>query len=215
MKKVLILLVAAISVLTTANAQSDKYLAAMKASVAAIDTSFKNPENMLSLSNKFERIGNAEKSQWLPYYYASLCQINYVFASGKTSLGDEYAEKAEALLNKADSLSPNNSEISVVRSMIATLRMIVNPMQRFMQYGMEIEKQFKLAMEQDENNPRPYYLKAQNLKNTPPQFGGGCGAALPLLETAMEKYKAFKPASEIAPNWGMERTLMLLQECKK
>lgn len=214
MKKITVLFFA-LAFVTMANAQSEKYLLAMKANIAAIDTSFKNPANLLTLSNKFERIGNAEKNQWLPFYYASLLQVNYGFVSGKTAEGDTYAEQAENLLNKADSLSPGNSEISTVKAMIATLRMIVNPMQRFMKYGMEIESQLKAAMEQDPNNPRPYYLKGQNLKNTPAQFGGGCDAAKQFLETAKEKFDTFKPASELHPSWGKERNAMLIADCGK
>ena len=68
-------------ILTTANvfAQSDRYIAAMKNNIAAIDTSFRNPANLLSLANNFERIATAEKNQWLAYYYAALCQVNYTY----------------------------------------------------------------------------------------------------------------------------------------
>ena len=76
MKK--LFLIAAVSFLAVgAHAQSDKYIASMKSNIAAIDTSFKNPVNLLTLANKFERIATAEKDQWLAYYYAALCQVNY------------------------------------------------------------------------------------------------------------------------------------------
>jgi len=76
MKK--ILFSATLTLIATASfAQSDRYMSAMKNNIAAIDTSFKNPANLLSLANNFERIATAEKNQWLPYYYAALCQVNY------------------------------------------------------------------------------------------------------------------------------------------
>jgi hypothetical protein len=56
-------------------------------------------------------------------------------------------------------------------------------------------------------------LKGQSLKFTPPQFGGGCKAALEALNTAVEKYGTFKPASDIAPNWGKSYTEMMVKEC--
>jgi hypothetical protein len=127
---------------------------------------------------------------------------------------DAIADKATALINKADSLSPQNSEISCIKSMIASCHMMVNPMQRFMQYGKESSENMQAAMEQDPTNPRPYFLKGQGLKYTPEQFGGGCKTAKVELQTAMDKYAAFKPASDINPAWGKELTQNLLDGCK-
>ena len=195
-------------------AQSEKYVNAMKAGIAAIDSSFKNPQSMFELANKFERIATAEKNQWLAYYYAAFCQVNYTYLEEDKSKVDAIADKATALLDKADSLMPKNSEISCVRSMIANAHMLVNPMQRYMQYGAESASQLEKAMIEDPTNPRPYFLKGQGLKYTPEQFGGGCKTATPILETALEKYGTFKPASDISPNWGMKRVQALLEECK-
>ena len=36
----------------------------------------------------------------------------------------------------------------------------------------------------------------------------------PQLQTALDKYATFKPASDISPNWGRERTEALIKECK-
>jgi hypothetical protein len=197
-------------------AQSDKYVAAMQKNIAAMDTSFKTPANLLTLSNNFERIATAEKSQWLAYYYAALCQVNYAFTQTQGNMGavDGIADKANILIVKADSLQPGNSEISCIKSMIATCHMIVDPMSRWQQYGAEIEQHNAAAVKQDPSNPRPYYLKGENLKGTPEQFGGGCKTAKPELQKAMELFGTFKPASELHPNWGKQRVEMLLNECK-
>lgn len=195
-------------------AQSEKYTAAMKANLAALDTSFKNAANLLTVANNFERIAMAEKNQWLPYYYAAYCQVNYGFFEEDKSKVDNIANKAAELISKADALNPNNSEISCIKSMIATCHMMVNPMQRFMEYGQESADQMDNAIKQDPSNPRPYFLKGQNLKFTPEQFGGGCATAKPELQTALDKYAAFKPASELHPNWGKARVEELLKDCK-
>ena len=211
-KSILFLSVMIVSVCSFA--QSEKYMTAMKNNIAAIDTSFKNPQNLLALANNFERIALAEKNQWLAYYYAAFCQVNYTYMEQDKSKVDAIADKATSLLNKADSLQPDNSEISCVKSMIASSHMMVNPMQRYMEYGPVSATALENAIKQDPSNPRPYYLQGQGLKYTPEQFGGGCKTASPLLQTAIEKYAAFKPVSDIAPNWGKQRTEMLLNECK-
>ncbi len=208
------ILIAGLLMAAAANAQSDKYVNAMKRNLAAMDTAFRAPASLLALANQFERIATAEKNQWLPYYYAALCQVNYGFMEQDKSKTDPIADKAESLILKADSLMPGNSEISCIRSMIASCRMMVNPMQRWQQYGQESSEHMQAAMKQDPANPRPYFLKGQGLKYTPEQFGGGCKTALPELQTALEKYAGFTPASELHPNWGREITQQLADGCK-
>jgi len=97
--------------------------------------------------------------------------------------------------------------------MIASCHMMVNPMQRWQEYGAESNGNMEKAMEQDPNNPRPYYLKGQGLKYTPEQFGGGCKTAKPALQTALDKYATFKPASDLDPNWGKEQVEALIKGC--
>ena len=213
MKKLFLL--AAVSFLATVTfAQSEKYVANMKSNIAAIDSSFKNPQNLLDLANKFERIATAEKTQWLAYYYAAFCQVNYSYQEKDKSKVDAIADKATELIDKADALQPNNSEISCIKSMIASAHMMVNPMQRFQEYGPEASSYLDAAMQQDATNPRPEYLRGQGLKYTPEQFGGGCATAKPVLQSSLSKYNTFKPASEIHPTWGKQRVELLISECK-
>jgi hypothetical protein len=214
MKKLLIASVL-VSLTMLSFGQSEKYVAAMKNNIAALDTSFRNPVSLLVLANNFERIANAEKNQWLAFYYAAFCQVNYGFMEQNKDKVDAIADKATDFINKADSLMPNNSEISCIKSMIASCHMMVNPMQRYMEYGPESGSNMEKAMQQDPTNPRPYYLKGQGLKYTPDQFGGGCKTAKPELQTALDKFATFKPASELHPNWGKQPVEMLMKECNQ
>lgn len=213
MKK-LMLFILLTAVAGMAFSQSDRYLGAMKKNIDAIDTSFRNPADLVALGNNFERIANAEKTQWLPYYYAAFCHVNAGFVDQDKTKADAYADKATELISRADSLSPKNSEISCIKSMIASCHMMVNPMLRYMEYSQEISSHMEEAMALDPTNPRPFYLKGQGLKYTPEQFGGGCATAKPVLLTANEKYESFKPASDIHPGWGKSRVEAMLKECK-
>jgi len=213
MKKLFLLAVVAFLAIG-AFAQSDKFLANMKSNIAAIDTSFTNPQNLLALANNFERIATAEKNQWLPYYYAALCQVYYTYMEKDKSKVDAIADKATVLIDKAEALQANNSEISCVKSMIASSHMMVNPMQRYQEYGPEATSYLDAARQQDPTNPRPEYLQGQGLKYTPEQFGGGCATAKPVLQSSLDKYNKFVPASDIHPNWGKQRVETLISECK-
>ena len=66
----------------------------------------------------------------------------------------------------------------------------------------------------DAANPRPYMLQANNLKNTPPQYGGGCKTAKALAEKAVALYAIFKSKSELHPNWGKESAEAIVAACK-
>ncbi|HMK05476.1 MAG TPA: hypothetical protein VK489_14845 [Ferruginibacter sp.] len=213
MKKIF-LLSAVLILSVSAFAQNDKYVAAMKKNIAAIDSSFKNPVDLLTLANNFERIAVSEKGQWLAYYYAALCQVYYTYMEKDKSKVDPIADKATGLINIADSLQPNNSEVSCIKSMIASSHMMVNPMVRYMEYAPEAASAIDDAMRQDPTNPRPEYLKGQGLKYTPEQYGGGCVTAKPVLQSSLDKYNNFKPASEIHPTWGKQRVELLISECK-
>ncbi|MES2890498.1 MAG: hypothetical protein V4725_00755 [Bacteroidota bacterium] len=213
MKK-LILLSALCSISLVIFGQSERYTAAMKKNLAAMDTSFRSTAGLVAMSNNFERIAMAEKTQWLPYYYAAFSQVNAGFMEQDKSKIDEYADKAGLLIQKADSLSPNNSEISCIKSMIASCHLMVDPMTRYMEYGKLSSEALDAAISQDPTNPRPNYLKGQGLKYTPEQFGGGCKTALPEFEKAMAKFAAFKTPGELKPNWGKEQVENLVKECK-
>ena len=213
MKKVFF--IAALLLNAAVFAQTEKYTAAMKANIAAIGEAFKSPAGLQELANKFERIATAEKTQWLPYYYAAFCQVNSCFITTDKTATDPIADKATTLINQAAALSPGNSEISVIKSMIATAHLMVDPMSRYMKYGAESSKYLEEALKQDPTNPRPEYLSGQSLKYTPEQFGGGCKTAVVELQKAVDKFSTFKPAGELFPDWGKEQATTMLEECKK
>lgn len=212
MKKILL---PALFLLITAGsfAQSDRYNQAMKNAIAKFDSA-STPDAMLAVSNSFERIGDAEKNKWLPYYYASLSYALHAFMKNTPASNDTYASKAEELINKAEALEKNNSEIACVKSLVASLRMIVDPQSRWQTYGNTIQQEIETAKSLDPGNPRPYFLQGQNLRYTPEEFGGGCAAAKPLLEEALKKYESFKPASDLHPNWGKGQVTSMLEGCK-
>lgn len=217
MKKFLSLAVA-LSMLITVKAQSDKYTKAMEALIPAVDTT-RSYTGLLSLANSFERIGNAEKTQWQPFYYAALANINasYTFTmdgsfGDKSADIDPLADKAEELLNKAEALSKDNSEIWIVRKLIATGRMMGNPMARFQQYGPIVTAAIETAKKLNPENPRVYLLEGQDLFFTPEQFGGDKQAAKKKFEMAISKFGTYKPASSIDPNWGLGQAKYFLSQ---
>jgi len=199
----------------------EKFVKAMEAKMAAIDTTI-SVQGLTDLANSFERIADAEKNQWLAYYYAAYCNASAGLMAGsggdimvaKADKTDPYADKAEAQIKKAENLMKSNSEIFVVKKMIATLRMIGDPMNRYMTYGPEAQAALDEAKKLDNNNPRVYLLEAQDKYFTPEQFGGSKEEAKVLFEKSKQLFETFKPASTVHPNWGKGTVTYFLSQYK-
>ena len=191
--------------------QADRYQKSMESSITLLDSA-KTADDFTSVAATFERIGDAEKTQWLPYYYAALANIWKGFSDAKANK-DEIADKADALIAKAEAIAPKNSEIALEKSMAATLHMLVDPQNRWHQYGSIVSSNMETAKQLDANNPRIYYWEGQNLFGTPTQFGGGKDKAKPLFEKSIELYKTSKPVSSIYPGWGLKATQGMLERC--
>lgn len=218
MKKLLSFLLF-ITVLGSAQAQMpEKFVKAMESKVALIDSTT-TAGGYIELANSFERIANAEKDQWLPYYYAALCQVmSGYFSMGDNPMGgsadkiDPLADKAKELLDKAEALEKDNSEIYLVRKMVHSLHMMGSPMQRYMTDGPAATSALEMARKLNPDNPRIYLQEAQDKYYTPEQFGGSKEEAKRLFEKAVKQYEIFKPASSIHPNWGLTQVRYFLSQ---
>lgn len=183
-------------------AQSAKYESAMKANISKLDSMVVN-NNEDDLANSFIRIGDAEKTQWLPYYYAAYCKALQALTEKDNSKKDALADKATELITKAESiLGKENSETDVIKSMIATAHMMVDPASRYMTYGQEISNNIQKSEALDSTNPRPVLIQAQNTFYTPEQYGGGKDAAKPMFTKAKQLMDDFKPETDLSPSWG-------------
>ena len=209
MKKT-ILILSAILVASFSFAQMpDKFVKAMESKIAMLD-SVQTAEGYIELANAFERIADAEKNQGLAYYYAAYCNASagtMVGAGGdmmtaKADKTDPYADKADKQIKKAEELMKGNSEIFIVKKMVATLRLLGDPMNRYMTYGPEATAMLEEAKKINPNNPRVYLLEAQDKYFTPEQFGGSKDEAKVLFEKAQKLFETFKPETSIHPNWG-------------
>ena len=169
-------------------------------------------EDMSAASAFFERIGDAEKDKWLPYYYAAQSNTSAGWMNPKADK-DKVGEKSKDLIAKAEAIE-HNSELYCLKQMASILEMMVDPMTRYQTYGAEAKNALEEAQKADPNNPRIYLLDGQTLMNTPEAFGGGKAVAKKLFEKSLELFKTFKPASPLHPNWGKDQAEKLLAACQ-
>ncbi|NIG51955.1 hypothetical protein [Chitinophaga sp. Cy-1792] len=215
MKRIFLSLLMIAGVTTATMAQSAQYQDAMTKNISDLDsTSTFKPDVLQQKANVFERIANAEKTQWQPYYYAAYCNIMSALMQQDKSKVDAMADQAETDLTLADQLSPKNSEISCIKSLIATARLTVNPMDRAQKYGPMAAQLLEEGKTFNPENPRVYLLQGQSLIYTPEQFGGSKEGGKKLLELALQKYSSFKPATTLDPTWGEGYAKGLLSNTK-
>jgi len=214
MKKCIFFLIAAITLQVAAFSQSDKYVAAMQKNLALFDSA-KTAEDLTKLSNTFERIGDAEKTQWLPYYYAGLALSTSGWMPAVTDK-DANAARINSFCDKAESIATSDAdkaEILTLRNMSATQQMIVDPQNRWMSYGKTAGEALDKALKLDPNNPRLYYLQGMSLFGAPEQFGGGKAKAKPVFEKAVQLYKEQKP-KPLYPDWGQKQAEDMIVQCQ-
>ncbi len=195
-------------------AQSKNYQKAMEKNVAILDTA-QASAGWLQAANAFERIANAEKNQWLPFYYTAFATAMNGYREENKPKLDDQLDKAIGFIKKADSLKPGNSEVSALYALLMQLKMSVDPQKRWMVYGMQAGQLMEKAIGLDSLNPRPVYLKATSTMYTPEQFGGGKEKALPMFEKATMLFDKFKPESTIAPHWGKKSCAEAYEKCKQ
>jgi len=209
MKK--IILVLALFTSLGLNAQS-KFESAMQSGFSKMKES-KTADEMSAVASFFERVADAEKTQWLPYYYAAR---NYTISAfmNPASDKDKVAEKVKELISKAEAIEKDNAEIYCLKQQVAVMQLVVDPMSRWQSYGAIAAEAIAKAKEIDPKNPRPYLLEGQYLMNVPEAFGGGKGVAKKLFEKSVELFGNFKPASALHPSWGKEQAEQLLAACQ-
>jgi hypothetical protein len=208
MKKLITILVLLASL--SGFAQSERYVAAMQKNLALFDSS-KTTADYQALAAAFERIGDAEKTQWLPYYYAGLALATAGWADTKLDK-DANSAKIKALCDKADAIA-KSSEVFEIRNMAATQQMMVDPQNRYMSFGQEAGTALTKGIEIDPKNPRLYYLQGMSLFNTPEAFGGGKAKAKPVFEKAVSLFKS-EEVKPLYPKWGQKQAEEMLAQCQ-
>jgi tetratricopeptide (TPR) repeat protein len=220
MKKVIIAIMAlALSTALSAQMDNEKFVKAMEKNVALVDSA-KNVQDWIDLTAAFERIAEAEKTQWLPYYYAAYGHVmsglmsldmNNLFGNN-TDKTDPKAEAAQKAIDKAISLSKETSETWVIKKMISSLRMLGDVMTRYQTDLPAATEALETAKKMDPSNPRVYLLEAQDKFNTPAEYGGSKEEAKKLFDKSKELFGTAKPESTIHPQWGMGTLMYSLSQ---
>jgi tetratricopeptide (TPR) repeat protein len=190
---------------------SSKYEETMKSNIEKMYKITRASE-LETLSNQFERIAQAEKSEWLPGYYSAYCLVRSTFfdnmdADQKHKQLDKAQSIVDRLIKQAD-----ESEIFALQALLYQLR--ITDMSKGAKYSRKAAETIAKAEKLNPNNPRVYYLRGSNTFHTPKFFGGGADKAQPDLEKAANMFENYKPDNSLMPTWGNNHNLQLLSKCQ-
>ena len=201
MKKLLFAMCLMTGIIAFSQTAYDKVMTEKIASIEKHQTA----DEFTALANDFKRIGDKEKTQWLPYYYAAFSTIQkgrMAMREGKVADLDPIAAEAQKSLDLAMDLSKDNAENLILQKMIHGLKMMVDPQARFMSEGMLAADALSKAEKIDAGNPRITLMKAEDTYFTPEQFGGSKARGLELFQKSLDQFKIYKTKSALDPNWG-------------
>jgi tetratricopeptide (TPR) repeat protein len=189
----------------------DKYTSQMTKNIEIVYKA-QSVEELQQAVNTFERIGNAEKNKWEPFYYASFGNIMLANKEKDGAKKDGYLDLAKTALDKALAINPKESEIAALEGFIHMIRVTVDPASRGQQYSMLSMQSFGKALALNPNNPRAMSLMAQMQFGTAQFFKQ---APTEACETATKALALFTDTDDpLLPSWGKGMTEGLLKQCK-
>lgn len=191
--------------------QEERYTNAMLSAMEMLEQA-SGPDQYIESANRFERIATAEKSRWMPYYYASYSLVVMSFDETDGTRKDQELDRAQELLDRAFELEPRESELYVLQAFLYPSRIMIDPMARGMELIGKMLTSLETARSLNPQNPRAYFLEGVNKVNLPPSMGGGADIARPILEEALSKFEAFTNEDPLWPRWGEEATLAELEK---
>jgi hypothetical protein len=189
-----------------------KYENSMKAAIKKLNEAT-NMDTHHDVAATFERIGEAEKTLWLPYYYSGLAYIWSSHLSTDMAVIDGELDKAQKMVEKAGELSSDNDEIVTLQGYIYMMRVAVDPATRGMQYSSMAMEELGRAVSINRENPRATMILGRMQLGMYQFMGMDTSESCGIIERANMLFKNHKPASELDPVWGSRDAAAFLEEC--
>lgn len=207
------LLIAALACLAVIASANDRYTEAMQKNIEVVYTA-KSVEEIQAAVNAFERIGDAEKSKWEPFYYASYGYLMIALRVNEPAAKDKQLDLALETLKKASAVNSTESEIVALEGFIHMIRVTIDPASRGQQYSGLAMQTFGKAIGMNPENPRALALMAQMQYGTAQFFGSPTTEACGTLNKALEKFETYKSTNPLAPVWGKSMAEGMKAQCK-
>lgn len=212
--KTKIMVLVFVALLSNAFVTDDKKYAETMAKNILVIYKAATPEELQQAINVFDRVGNAEKTKWEPFYYQA---FGYIMLANREQDGarkDSYLDQAKTALDKATAIKSDESEIVAMEGFISMIRVSVDPATRGAQYSGAAMQSFGKAIALNPENPRALALMSQMQLGTARFFNASTAEACTTANKAVEKFATYKSENPFAPVWGKGMTEEVLKNCK-
>lgn len=203
----------ALALLAFKSAANDRYTESMQKNIQVVYTA-KTIDELQTAVNAFERIADAEKTKWEPFYYAGFGYVMMASREKEIQKKDAYLDLALKAINKAKTITSTESEIVALEGFVHMIRVTVDPASRGQQYSGLAMQNFGKAIGLNPENPRALSLMAQMQYGTAQFFGASTAEACGTLNKALEKFETYKPANPLAPVWGKQIAEGMKAQCE-
>ncbi|OIQ17262.1 MAG: hypothetical protein BM557_08595 [Flavobacterium sp. MedPE-SWcel] len=171
--------------------------------------------NSVEAAALFERIGAAEKDNWLPSYYVALVNTVDAFQPKNKEKVPALLAKAQEAQDKAMLISPDNAELLVMQAMIHTAWIVYDPMTNGMKLSGTVNGLYAKALAIAPENPRVVFSKADFEIGGATYFGNDTTPMCQEIERSITLFANFKPETAFHPNWGLDRAKQQVETCNK
>jgi len=205
-------LILALTVLVTLSFGQDKYTIQMLKSIESV-YSAKTTDEYQAAINSFDRIGNAEKTKWEPFYYSAWGYLMIAANEADGAKKDQFLDLSATALAKAKAINENESEIVALDGFIQMIRVTVDPATRGPQYSGLAMQAYNKALAINSENPRALGLLAQMQFGMAKFFNASTTEACATASKSLEKFQSYQSSNELAPKWGRGMSEGLMKQC--
>ncbi|MBQ4804232.1 hypothetical protein J8L88_15315 [Aquimarina sp. MMG015] len=165
-------------------------------------------------ANLFERIGKAEKDNWLPFYYAAQIHIVKTFGTKNAEEVESRLTKAQDYLNQAKTFSKNNAEILIMEAMLNTAYVVYDGAKYGMTHSAKVEELYQKAKIIEPENPRAILYHAEWQMGAAKFWGKDPKAFCSEIEKAILYFDTTSSAIPFYPSWGKDQIARIQENCK-
>lgn len=135
----------------------------------------------------------------LLYYYRAFCMTQLALETRNISTVDQYCDIANQVIEASpDGLAKD--ELYCLQALIKSARIRVDYNKRGLKFYLQSNELLNQALDLNPNNPRVYFLKGQNQRNLPQEFGGGMDGAKKYFLKSKELFET--QAVDLPIKWG-------------
>ncbi|MTI32620.1 hypothetical protein E1171_17510 [Cytophagales bacterium RKSG123] len=171
-------------------------------------------EQLQEVVNRFDRIAQKEKEEWLPRYYMGLGYIFMGTGAENGTLVDNYLDKALDQIQQMEAMEKDRAEVLALEGFLHMIRLTVDPASRGQKYSGLSLRALNKAQEIAPQNPRVLLLLGQMQMGVAQFFGQDNSEACGLISIALELFDSVSVTGELMPTWGKKSALDFQKKCK-